>query len=307
MRNRNRFLGIAGVGLVFFLVAALTGCQTSQQTGVDVDADDLGGVVTGAAGPEAGVWVIAETTDLPTKFVRIVVTDDQGRYLVPDLQDATYDVWVRGYGLVDSEKVQATPGSVLDLTATTAPTESAAAEYYPASYWYALAEPPAKSEFPGTGPNGNGIAETMLTQADWLSTMRCGACHQIGSKATREIPEGLGTFHSSVEAWDRRLKSGQMAPTMYATLGRFGPQRALAMYADWTDRIAGGELPEAPPRPEGVETKRGREHVGLEHRQGVRARHDFDRQAQSNPPRQRSRLQHLALQRARDEHPRPRA
>ena len=106
MRNRNRFLGIAGVGLVFFLVAALTGCQTSQQTGVDVDADDLGGVVTGAAGPEAGVWVIAETTDLPTKFVRIVVTDDQGRYLVPDLQDATYDVWVRGYGLVDSEKVR---------------------------------------------------------------------------------------------------------------------------------------------------------------------------------------------------------
>ena len=58
----------------------------------------------------------------------------------------------------------------------------------------------------------------MRTQADWLSTMRCGACHQIGSKATREIPEGLGTFQSSVEAWDRRLKSGQMAPGIAETI-----------------------------------------------------------------------------------------
>src|SRR5215831_10039208 len=65
---------------------------------------DIAGVVTGPRGPEAGVWVIAETNDLPTKFVRIVVTDDQGRYLIPDLPKATYNVWVRGYGLVDSPK-----------------------------------------------------------------------------------------------------------------------------------------------------------------------------------------------------------
>ena len=255
MTRRNRSLGTVGVGLAFFLVASLAGTRASQQAGevVAIDTDDLGGVVTGAAGPEAGVWVIAETTDLPTKFVRIVVTDDRGRYLVPDLPKATYDVWVRGYGLVDSSKVQAAPGRILNLTAVTAPTARAAAEYYPASYWYALAEPPAKSEFPGTGPDGNGIAVTMRTQADWLSTMRCGACHQIGSKATREIPESLGTFHSSVAAWDRRLQSGQMGGGMYSTLARFGPERALAMYADWTDRIAAGELPVAPPRPQGVE------------------------------------------------------
>lgn len=255
MTRRNRSLGIAGVGLAIFLVASLAGPRASQQAGeaVAIDTNDLGGVVNGATGPEAGVWVIAETTDLPTKFVRIVVTDDQGRYLVPDLPEATYDVWVRGYGLVDSPKVQATPGRTLSLTAVTAPTARAAAEYYPASYWYALAEPPAESEFPGTGPDGNGIAVTMRTQADWLSTMRCGACHQIGSKATREIPASLGTFHSSVAAWDRRLQSGQMGGGMYSTLARFGPQRALAMYADWTDRIAAGELPVAPPRPEGVE------------------------------------------------------
>src|SRR5687767_11840174 len=74
---------------------------------VTVDADDIGGVVAGPKGPEAGVWVIAETTDLPTKFVKIVVTDDRGRYLVPDLPKASYSVWVRGYGLVDSAKVTA--------------------------------------------------------------------------------------------------------------------------------------------------------------------------------------------------------
>ena len=155
MARRNRFPEIAGIGVALFLVSSLVGCQTSEQSGeaVAIDADDLGGVVTGAAGPEAGVWVIAETTDLPTKFVRTVVTDDQGRYLVPDLPEATYDVWVRGYGLVDSSKEQATPGMILNLTAVPAPTASAAAAYYPASYWYALAEPPAKSEFPGTGPN----------------------------------------------------------------------------------------------------------------------------------------------------------
>ena len=70
---------------------------------MDVGATDIGGVVTSSKGAEAGVWVIAETTDLPTKFARIVVTDDQGRYLIPDLPAANYSVWVRGYGLVNSE------------------------------------------------------------------------------------------------------------------------------------------------------------------------------------------------------------
>ena len=33
-----------------------------------IDGDDIGGVVTGQTGPEAGVWVIAETTELGTRF-----------------------------------------------------------------------------------------------------------------------------------------------------------------------------------------------------------------------------------------------
>src|ERR1044071_8798601 len=113
------------------LAALLFGAPGSAQAQVNVGANDLGGTVTGASGPEAGVWVIAETTDLPTKFAKSVVTDDQGRYLIPELPKAKYKVWVRGYGLVDSAKVDAEPGKTLDLKAVKAPNEKAAAEYYP--------------------------------------------------------------------------------------------------------------------------------------------------------------------------------
>ncbi|MEO8519988.1 MAG: carboxypeptidase-like regulatory domain-containing protein, partial [Acidobacteriota bacterium] len=223
---------------------------------VQVDADDLGGVVTGPKGPEAGVWVIAETTELPTKFVRIVVTDDQGRFLVPDLPKANYSVWVRGYGLVDSAKVTAAPGKVLELTAVPAPNPKAAAQYYPAGYWYSLLQVPAKSEFPGTGPSGNGISPNLKTQAEWVRHIKSGAClscHQMGSKGTRELLPALGHFDSSVDAWQRRLQSGQAGSQMLSALNQLGAKRALTLFADWTDRIAAGEVPPAPPRPQGIE------------------------------------------------------
>ena len=162
-------------------------------------------------------------------------------------------MWVRGYGLVDSPKVQAGPGKILNLTAVAAPNARAAAEYYPASYWYSLAKVPDKSEFPGTGPNGNGIPEEMRSQADWLNQMRCGACHQIGTKATREIPKSLGTFDSSAGSLGTAPEVGTDGRQAWPPRSRqFGP-RGMAMYADWTDRIAAGEVPEAPPRPQGVE------------------------------------------------------
>src|SRR3970040_1532829 len=144
MRKRMPSPGIIGVGLAVVLIASAIGLGAVQLTGeaVRIDSDDIGGVVSGPRGPEAGVWVIAETRDLPTKFVRIVVTDDRGRYVVPDLPKASYSVWVRGYGLVDSAKSQASPGSLVNLTAVTAPNARAAAEYYSASYWDSLAQPP---------------------------------------------------------------------------------------------------------------------------------------------------------------------
>ncbi len=126
---------------------------SSAPTAVAIDADDIGGVVTGASGPEAGVWVIAETTDLGTKMSKMVVTDDQGRYVIPDLPKAKYKVWVRGYGLVDSPKVDSEPGKQLNLTAVKAPNEAAAAEYYPAIYWYSMIKVPAADSVPGHRPD----------------------------------------------------------------------------------------------------------------------------------------------------------
>ena len=252
--------GFAPLAITLFLVTAAGQVGSGQQNGgtVAIDNDDIGGVVTGPRGPEAGVWVIAETTDLPTRLIRIVVTDEQGRYVVPDLPKANYDVWVRGYGLVDSTKTKSAPGKIVNLTAVPAPNPRAAAEYYPALYWFALMQVPPPSDFPGTGPSGNGIATTMRTQGEWirstLNTDGCTGCHQLGGKATREIPKALGAFPSSVHAWERRLQSGQAGAAMLNRFNQVGKQRALSMYADWTDRIAGGEYPTAaPPRPQGRE------------------------------------------------------
>src|ERR1051326_1731861 len=177
---------------------------------IKINTRDIGGVVTGAKGPEVGVWVIAETKDLPTKYVKIVVTDDQGRYLLPDLPKATYDVWVRGYGLVDSPKIKAQPGRQFDLKAVPAPSRAAAAEYYPAQYWYSMLKVPAANLFPGT--DANGMSKQMTDQGVWLRNMKtdgCVGCHQLGDKATRTIPSVLGHFHTGAEAWERRLESGQ--------------------------------------------------------------------------------------------------
>ena len=252
------YAGAAAVGCSLLLAGAparISAGQTARDP-VRVDGDDLGGVVTGPKGPEAGVWVIAETADLPTKFVKIVVTDDRGRYLLPDLPKATYSVWVRGYGLVDSAKVKAAPGKLLNLTAVVAPTARAAAEYYPAGYWFSLIHVPEKGEFPGNAPGGNGISPSIKSQADWIQRLKsggCTACHQLGTKGTREIPKELGAFHSSAEAWERRIQSGQAGAQMTGGLNAMGKDRALTMFADWTDRMAGGELPPTPPRPQGVE------------------------------------------------------
>ena len=241
---------------LFTLIAASSFTETAVAQTMAVDDDDLAGTVRSDQGPEAGVWVIAETTELPTRYVKIVVTNDEGRYLMPDLPSATYAVWVRGYGLVDSPKVRTIAGRTLDLTAVVAPDPRAAAEYYPAGYWFSLLHVPEASEFPGTGPEGNGISPEMKSQAQFLRNLKsgnCWACHQLGNEATREFPEGLGTFESSVAAWDHRLKSGQAGGNMVSGLELLGSKRALAMFADWTNRIERGEIPPSPPRPQGVE------------------------------------------------------
>ena len=231
---------------LLLLVASLLPVSAQQQ--VSVRDTDIGGGVTGPSGPEAGVWVIAETTDLPTKFAKIVVTDDLGRYLIPDLPRATYRVWVRGFGLVDSPKVEASPGRNLNLTAVPGRSEKDATQYYPAMYWWALLNPPPTSEFP---------MPKIKSQGEWLNIIKvgaCGSCHALGTPWTRTVSPNLGEFRSSVEAWQRRLTSGQAQFFMARDIGRLDTERALQMFADWTDRIAHGELPFAKPqRPQGIE------------------------------------------------------
>jgi hypothetical protein len=258
MKKANKYgLGLAAASFVALLAVQVQLHAQPSADAVAVGQSELGGVVTGPKGPEAGVWVIAETTDLPTKLAKIVVTDDRGRYLIPELPKATYSVWVRGYGLVDSAKVRSAPGKQLNLTAVIAPNAAAAAEYYPPIYWYSLLKIPPKSDFPGTGAKGNGIAEGMKSQAEWLNSVKtngCMSCHSLGTKATRTIPKDFAHFKTTTEAWGRRIASGQAMTNMINVTNRLGTERALGLWADWTDRIAAGELPFAQPsRPQGIE------------------------------------------------------
>jgi hypothetical protein len=242
-KNTKWYWGIAAAAVAALLAA----CAAQMSSDGAVGANDLGGAVSGPGGPEAGVWVIAETTDLPTKFAKIVVTDDRGRYLIPDLPKATYSVWVRGYGLVDSPKVRTAPGATLNLKAVPAPSLAAAAQYYPAVYWYSLLKIPAKSEFP---------IGKVQHQAEWLNIMKsnaCIACHALGTPGTRTIPKDFAHMKSA-DAWARRVQSGQALTQMARDISRVGNPRIFEQFADWTDRVAAGELPFArPDRPQGVE------------------------------------------------------
>jgi hypothetical protein len=216
-RVNPRAAAVAGM-----LMASLAWVGAQQRSGatVAIDPDDIGGVVTSAKGPEAGVWVIAETSELPTKFARIVVTDDQGRYVLPDLPRANYQVFVRGYGLVDSARVAAKAGQHLDLDAVVAPDGRAAARVYPANYWLSLMEI----------PKGDVPEKDVL-----LETKACYSCHQVGDLATRDISKSLGAYTSSLDAWDHHVAVGPNGPGMTANFKRMGAQRK-ATPTDRSDR-----------------------------------------------------------------------
>src|SRR6266568_2766174 len=190
--------------------------------------------------------------ELPTKYAKIVVTDDQGRYVIPDLPTANYQVWVRGYGLVDSPKVRAKPGQQLNLTAVPAPNERAAAQYYPAIYWYAMMNIPPEKDFGGSTDIPKNI--TRETWRQRMGNVDCIGCHQLGQESTRTVPAQFGEFKTGAEAWMRRIQSGQTGEFMVNRLAGQLAGVPFKYFGDWTDRIAKGELPKSkPPRPQGVE------------------------------------------------------
>src|SRR5438132_1333206 len=255
MRTENLLLvSVVAVAIVMVCGGSIVplGAQPTTTATVSIDDDDIGGVVHSPKGPEVWVSVIAETTELPTKYAKMVVTDDQGRYVIPDLPRANYSVWVRGYGLVDSPKVRAKPGQQLDLTAVPAPDERAAAHYYPAIYWYTMMKIPPAKDFGGTTDIPKNVTQELWRQR--MNNVDCIGCHQLGQESTRTIPAALGEFKSGQEAWQRRVQSGQTGEAMTNRLaGQFGGV-PFKYYGEWTDRIAKGELPKSkPPRPQGVE------------------------------------------------------
>jgi hypothetical protein len=214
---------------------------------IDMDNDDIAGTVTSSNGPEAGVWVIAETDAFDTFFARIVVTDDDGRYLLPDLPEADYELWVRGYGLADSNKTSARPGDNIDLDAAIAADPATAALVYPAAYWYSMMNLPDESELDNV--QGGKNAYVM-----WMKNMGCVGCHQLGQLSTRTLPDNIGEFETSADAWSRRISSGQAGSTMAGQMARTLGGVGIKYLADWTDRIAAGELPHTlPERPQGLE------------------------------------------------------
>src|SRR2546425_5344159 len=191
-RTTASYLSAAGLAFAALMMAAPDPLPAQQAGQVAIDHDDIGGVVRSPKGPEAGGWVIAETTELPTKYAKMVVTDDQGRYVIPDLPTANYSVWVRGYGLVDSPKVRARPGQRLDLTAGSAPDERAAAHSYPAIYWYTLMKIPPAKKFGRATRGPNQLIQEHLRPR--MNNTDCIGCHQLGQESTRTIPAALGEF-----------------------------------------------------------------------------------------------------------------
>src|SRR5690242_15602920 len=224
MRSALRVRLAVGAAAALML-SSMTWVAAQQGPAIALDRDDIGGVVTSSKGPEAGVWVIAETKETPTKFAHIVVTDDQGRYVVPDLPPANYELFVRGYGLVDSQRVNGKPGQQVNLTAVVAPDAKSAALVYPAAWWFAMLH----------------IPEGARQQESFQKTMKeCYDCHQLGGKATREFASYVQGANS-LEKWDNRTKYGPSGPSMAQFFQRFGDGRKSI--ADWSDAVAKGDAP----------------------------------------------------------------
>jgi len=264
-QGRDFMRSLLRAGWVLMLVglagSVLAAAPPTKAPRVYPDGYISGRVLNGTT-PEAGVWVIAETKETPTPFVKIVVTDDQGRYTLPQLPVATYHVWVRGYGLLDSAKVKGRPGDThLDLSVETAQDPHDAAKVYPADYWLSLLKVPDASMFPGTGAmadGGNGYFASIVSQDDWMHRFKkdCNFCHQLGNQITRTLTHmdfaKLG-FHSHEDAWAYRTSLGVRGTGMYAAFAQFGSEGMARTLADWTRAVEAGALPPRPPRPQGSE------------------------------------------------------
>lgn len=248
------------VALTALLASGVSLAQAPAITPRVYEDGFISGRVTSPNGPEAGVWVIAQTEETNTPYIKIVVTDDEGRFTLPQLPNHTYNVWVRGYGLADSAKVEGRPGDTdLQLTAVVAADEQEAAKVYPGDYWLSLLEVPGNDVLPGTGPvasGGNGFLPTITNSDKWIFEFKsdCNFCHQLGNQLTRTLGhmDALG-FDSHEAAWQYRTSLGVRGGSMQAAFLQFGLDGMSKTMANWTRKVESGAVPPAPPRPKGVE------------------------------------------------------
>ena len=225
-----------------------------------------GGIITGTVqgpkGPEAGVWVIAETKDLLTRLHQD--RSHRRSRALPGSRSARRELQGLGArlrpGRFDAHRDETRRATAVTLKAAAAKTPQEAAKVYPGNYWLSLLEPPAKSLFPGTGPTpqGNGTGTRMLIQNHWINSLKsdCNFCHQLGNQLTRtldDVFEAKPELKTHAEAWEWRLGVGVRGTNMYSVLTTQGKETSLKTFSDWTERIANGEVPPAPPRPKGIE------------------------------------------------------
>ena len=260
-RTGAMLLCASALGLIALSVSIPTNAQQAKQAKAGASRyvsppGYITGVVQGEKGPEAGVWVIAETKDLQTGFIKTVVTNDQGRFMLPELPGANYKVWVRGYGLVDSTPVDAKPSAnALTLKVASAKTPAEAAKVYPGDYWLSMLAPPAPSNFPQTAQ----AAARMVDQDHWIDQLKkgCNFCHQLGNPLTRDVQHVFAAkpdlVKTHLDAWEWRLGVGVRGTNMYGTMNGMGKDITLKALADWTESIEKGALPPVPPRPTGIE------------------------------------------------------
>ena len=259
IRSRGRSILLCAATIAFMRFGASPTNAQQAKSNYLSPPGYIQGTVQSEKGPEAGVWVIADTKDLGTQMIKIVVTDDNGKFVLPELPGATYKVWVRGYGLADSTPVDVKPSTApLALKVATAKTPQEAAKVYPGDYWLSLLEPPAKNLFPGTGPEGNGLGRGMITQDHWINSSKsgCNFCHQLGNALTRDTKHVFAAkpeLKTDTEAWEWRLGTGVRGTNMYSLLGQMGKDPTLKALSGWTERIEKGDVPPAPPRPTGIE------------------------------------------------------
>ena len=220
---RTKLFGCLG-GLAIVIVAWLAvlpvELSSQQSVTVQIDTDDIGGVVTSAKGPEAGVWVIAETTELPTRFASMVVTDDRRALCLPDLPKANYSIWVRGYGLVDSPKVKSAPGKILNLKAVVAPNEAAAAQILSGDPLVFDDEDSGEERVRRQGDSSAKDDPRRLFESDEEQRLRQLPCDRpaLDAHVSEKCAVPIGKFANAEEAWFRRIQSGQCGVQMFARM-----------------------------------------------------------------------------------------